>query len=306
MKISTNQYFTSLNKQMTAQQSKIAESQAQLATGKKAVTPSSDLEATTSTLRLQSVISKQSDYVANLNSLEDRLVNEEGAISAMQDMVYRMQELAIAARSNTYSAQDVSYMATEAEGYLIDIKALANSVDMSGRYIFAGTATTTQPFVTLDSGETEYRGNQAEVALEVDGGYKLNLNTSGYNLAGRFDRVADDGSTSKVDMFTVMTDFVNALKANDPDAIGTTMDELDSVSNHLGSQVVDLGVRQNLITQRKEIAADKQIIYENLLSEAQDIDFSKAITQLSSDMLALEAAQSTFAKVTQLSLFNFI
>jgi flagellar hook-associated protein 3 FlgL len=306
MKISTNQYFTSLNKQMTAQQSKIAESQAQLATGKKAVTPSSDLEATTSTLRLQSVISKQSDYVANLNSLEDRLVNEEGAISAMQDMVYRMQELAIAARSNTYSAQDVSYMATEAEGYLIDIKALANSVDMNGRYIFAGTATTTQPFVTLDSGETEYRGNQAEVALEVDGGYKLNLNTSGYNLAGRFDRVADDGSTSKVDMFTVMTDFVNALKANDPDAIGTTMDELDSVSNHLGSQVVDLGVRQNLITQRKEIAADKQIIYENLLSEAQDIDFSKAITQLSSDMLALEAAQSTFAKVTQLSLFNFI
>jgi flagellar hook-associated protein 3 FlgL len=305
MKISTNQYFTSLNKQMTAQQSKIAESQAQLATGKKAVTPSSDLEATTSTLRLQSVISKQSDYVANLNSLEDRLVNEEGAISAMQDMVYRMQELAIAARSNTYSAQDVSYMATEAEGYLIDIKALANSVDMNGRYIFAGTATTTQPFVTLDSGETEYRGNQAEVALEVDGGYKLNLNTSGYNLAGRFDRV-DGESTSKVDMFTVMTDFVNALKANDPDAIGTTMDELDSVSNHLGSQVVDLGVRQNLITQRKEIAADKQIIYENLLSEAQDIDFSKAITQLSSDMLALEAAQSTFAKVTQLSLFNFI
>jgi len=306
MKISTNQYFTSLNKQMTAQQSKIAESQAQLATGKKAVTPSSDLEATTSTLRLQSVISKQNDYVANLNSLEDRLVNEEGSISAMQDMVYRMQELAIAARSNTYSAQDVSYMATEAEGYLIDIKALANSVDMNGRYIFAGTATTTLPFVTLDSGETEYRGNQAEIALEVDGGYKLSLNTSGFNLAGRFDRVADDGSTSKVDMFTVMTDFVNALKANDPDAIGATMDELDTVSNHLGSQVVDLGVRQNLITQRKDIAADKQIIYENLLSEAQDIDFSKAITQLSSDMLALEAAQSTFAKVTQLSLFNFI
>lgn len=306
MKISTNQYFTSLNKQMSAQQSKIAESQAQLATGRKAVMPSSDLDATTATLRLQSVISKQNDYVANLNSLEDRLVNEEGAISAMQDMVYRMQELAIAARSNTYSAEDVSYMASEAEGYLIDIRALSNSVDTNGRYLFAGTATTTQPFVTLDSGETEYRGNQAEIALEVDGGYKLRLNTSGYNLAGRFDRVADDGSISKVDMFAIMTDFVNALKSNDSDAIGSTMNELDTLASHLGSQVVDLGVRQNLITQRKDIAADKQIIYENLLSEAQDIDFSKAITQLSSDMLALEAAQSTFAKVTQLSLFNFI
>ena len=77
-------------------------------------------------------------------------------------------------------------------------------------------------------------------------------------------------------------------------------------SKHLGSQIVDLGVRQNLISQRQDIAADKQIIYENLLSEAQDLDYSKAITQLSADMLALEAAQSTFAKVSQLTLFNFI
>ena len=65
-------------------------------------------------------------------------------------------------------------------------------------------------------------------------------------------------------------------------------------------------MRQNLISQRQDIAADKQIIYENLLSEAQDLDYSKAITQLSADMLALEAAQSTFAKVSQLTLFNFI
>ena len=306
MKISTNQYFTSLNKQMTAQQSKIAETQAQLATGKKAVMPSTDLAATTATLRLQSVITKQTDYVANLNSLDDRMVLEEGAVTAMQDMVYRMQELAIAARSGTYSSQDIKYMATEAEGYLEDMKALANSVDMNGNYVFSGTATTTKPFVTSDSGEVEYFGNQSEVSLEVDGGYKLRLNTSGHSLAGNFDRIADDGSAIKGDMFAVISDFVNALKANDTAKIGSTMNELDTVGNHLGGQVVDLGVRQNLIAERKEIAADKQIIYQNLLSEAQDLDYSKAITQLSSDMLALEAAQSTFAKVTQLTLFNFI
>jgi flagellar hook-associated protein 3 FlgL len=36
------------------------------------------------------------------------------------------------------------------------------------------------------------------------------------------------------------------------------------------------------------------------------VDYATAITQLSSDMLALEAAQSTFAKVSQLSLFSFL
>ena len=306
MKISTNQYFTSLNKQMSTQQSKIAELQAQLATGKKAVMPSNDLDATTATLRLQSVIGKQNDYVANLQSLEDRLVIEESSITAMQDMVYRLQELAIAAQSGTYSAEDVSYMATEAKGYLQDMKALANSVDTNGRYLFAGTASTTQPFVTDDSGKTNYQGNQSEIALEVDGGYSLKLNTSGFSLAGNFDRTEDDGTTSKIGMFDVVSDYVTALEANDAEDLDRAMTELNTLSSHLGTQVVDLGVRQNLVAERKEIAADKQIIYENLLSEAQDLDFSKAITQLSSDMLALEAAQSTFAKVTQLTLFNFI
>ena len=305
MKISTNQYFTSLNKQMSTQQSKIAELQSQLASGKKAVMPSQDLDATTATLRLQSAIQKQNDYVENLKSIDNRLVMEESSISAMQDMVNRMQEIAISARSGTFSADDLTLMATEAEGYLTEVKALANSVDINGRYIFAGTASTTTPFVTNDAGKTEYKGNQAEVGLEVEGGHSLKLNTSGLSLAGNFDRVAD-GETTKVGMFDIMTDFVSALKSNNFADLGTAMDEIQDLSKHLGSQIVDLGVRQNLISQRQDIAADKQIIYENLLSEAQDLDYSKAITQLSADMLALEAAQSTFAKVSQLTLFNFI
>jgi flagellar hook-associated protein 3 FlgL len=288
---------------MRTQQSKIAELQSQLASGKKAVMPSQDLDATTATLRLQSAIQKQNDYVGNLKSIDNRLVMEESSISAMQDMVNRMQEIAISARSGTFSADDLTLMATEAEGYLTEVKALANSVDINGRYIFAGTASTTTPFVTNDAGKTEYKGNQAEVGLEVEGGHSLKLNTSGLSLAGNFDRVADG---TKVGMFDIMTDFVSALKSNNFADLGTAMGEIQDLSKHLGSQIVDLGVRQNLISQRQDIAADKQIIYENLLSEAQDLDYSKAITQLSADMLALEAAQSTFAKVSQLTLFNFI
>ena len=48
------------------------------------------------------------------------------------------------------------------------------------------------------------------------------------------------------------------------------------------------------------------MIYKGLLSDARDVDYATAVTQLSSDMLALEAAQSTFAKVSQLSILNFI
>ena len=107
-------------------------------------------------------------------------------------------------------------------------------------------------------------------------------------------------------MFKVMQDFVTGLKADDRTAVGKAINELRTVQNNLAINIVDNGLRQNLVNQREEIAEGKIIIYRGLLSDAQDVDYATAITQLSSDMLALEAAQSTFAKVSQLSLFSFL
>ena len=52
---------------------------------------------------------------------------------------------------------------------------------------------------------------------------------------------------------------------------------------------------------------DETIIqFKNLISAAEDLDYSTAVTELSSEMLALEAAQSSFARISQLSLFDYI
>jgi len=61
MKISTSQYYKTLNEHMNNQQAKIAELQSQLSTGKKNVTPSTDVKATTSSLKISTVISAQED-----------------------------------------------------------------------------------------------------------------------------------------------------------------------------------------------------------------------------------------------------
>ena len=42
------------------------------------------------------------------------------------------------------------------------------------------------------------------------------------------------------------------------------------------------------------------------LSQMEDLDYTEAITKMNKDMLALEAAQSSFAKISQLSLFDYI
>jgi flagellar hook-associated protein 3 FlgL len=42
------------------------------------------------------------------------------------------------------------------------------------------------------------------------------------------------------------------------------------------------------------------------LSGVQDLDYASAITTMNQQMLSLEAAQSSFAKISQLNLFNFL
>jgi len=38
----------------------------------------------------------------------------------------------------------------------------------------------------------------------------------------------------------------------------------------------------------------------------EDLDYTSAITKMNKDQLALEAAQSSFSKISQMSLFKFL
>jgi flagellar hook-associated protein 3 FlgL len=286
---------------MSEQHGKIAKLQAQLSVGRKNVTPSTDVKATTSSLKLSDVISKQQDDIANLKNVNAGYKEEEAIMMSMSNMMIRMQEISIAARSDTYATSDLDIFAIEVEGYMDDIRGLANSRDSNGHFMFSGTKVTTLPFTKNAAGTVIYNGNQTEPKLELDTGYKLPLSISGNKLAGVITRGA-----AKIDMFQVMQDFVTALKANNKVGVDTAIDELKVVSSNLNKNLVDNGLRQNLVGQRRDIGEGKILIYKGLLSDAQDVDYASAITQLSSDMLGLEAAQSTFAKVSQLSLFSFL
>jgi|TARA_B110000914_G_C15505406_1_gene468074 flagellar hook-associated protein 3 FlgL len=301
MKISTSQYFTTMNNLMSDQHTKIAKLQAQLSAGKKNVTPSTDVKATTASLKLSEVISGQQDDIAILKSVKAGYKEEEVIMMSMSDMMIRMQDISIAARSDTYSSSDLDIFAIEVEGYMNDIRGLANSRDSNGHFMFAGTKVTTLPFTKNVAGTVIYNGNQTESKLELDTGYKLPLSISGNKLAGIITRGA-----TKIDMFQVMQDFVTSLKTSNKAGVDTAIDELKVVSSNLAKNLVDNGLRQNLVDQRRDIGEGKIVIYKGLLSDAQDVDYASAITQLSADMLALEAAQSTFAKVSQLSLFSFL
>ena len=306
MKISSNQYYEVLTKQLAKQQESIGELQTQLATGKKTAVPSSDIESSLEGLSVKSVLQRQSAYETNLFYVKDRLTIEESVVTGFQDYVYRLKDLAITASSGTYSNEDIGFMKAEAEGVLEELISLSNSRDSQNSYLFSGTATNVQPFQRQADGSIAYKGNSAELNIQVDSGYEVQINSSGINLVGQVERSTGGGNTQNLNIFAVAKDFIAALGTNTKADISRSIDEFDELGNQVGGQIANLGIRQNLLEERLEIIEEKKTVYKQLLSNIEDTDYSEAITSLSSDMLALEAAQNTFAKVTQMSLFNFL
>jgi flagellar hook-associated protein 3 FlgL len=55
-----------------------------------------------------------------------------------------------------------------------------------------------------------------------------------------------------------------------------------------------------------EINADSRLRMQSMLSNEEDLDYAEAITRFNQEMTRLEATQTSFAKVAQLSLFEYL
>ena len=82
--------------------------------------------------------------------------------------------------------------------------------------------------------------------------------------------------------------------------------EITPLTDDISISLADLGGRMNTIDSQRDVLADTKLRYQDLLSNAQDLDYATAVTKLSAQILSLEAAQASFAKISQLSLFDYI
>ena len=60
------------------------------------------------------------------------------------------------------------------------------------------------------------------------------------------------------------------------------------------------------IESQREILEDTELRLTELLQREDDLDYATAVTELTRESVALQALQASFAKLSNLTLFNFI
>ena len=122
-------------------------------------------------------------------------------------------------------------------------------------------------------------------------------------------------STNRKGLLEGLEDFVADLnrfsdssvdRARLASSISGTLDNLGNAQNQLLKTSSAVGSRLNQVDANLASNEDFELVVRTTLSEISDLDYAKAISQLTQETFVLEAAQTSFAKITRLSLFNLL
>ena len=306
MQVSTSLMFDRAIAQMGITQDRLSKTQTQLSTTKQINKPSDAPDQAATITRLKSAIDRQNSYVSTINSVKDKLSQQETAANNATDVLTRLKELTVQAANDTYSAVDRKSIDLEVQQLRDQLLSLANTQDVNGNFIFSGSRVGKQAFATDGNGKLVYQGDQTVSATSVGDQSAVDINRSGTNPFDKIVRVDANNKKTAVGFFEVIADLSAALQANDVVGIKNAVGEVGTLQQGLSDSLASIGAATNKIDNQASLAEENVLRMKATLSQVEDTDYTQAITNMNKDMLALQAAQSSFAKISQLNLFDYI
>ncbi len=306
MKISTQLMFQRGSTQMSTVQSKLTQTQAQLAQGKQVINASDAPDQAATIQRLKSILNRQESYQSSLNTVKNRLQGEESTLQSVSDLLVRAKEVAVQGANDTLNPGDRKGLATEMKALRDQMLSLANTKDSNDNFLFAGSRVKQQAFAENSSGVPVYRGDQTRMNVRVGEQRSIPINRTGTGAFVSVNRTDTDGTAIGVGFFKVMDDLIAGLNNSKGADVSRGVGELDNLQLGVSLARAEVGTNLNVVDQQTSVIEDMTLNLKTTLSSIEDLDYASAITKMNQQMLSLEAAQSSFAKVSKLSLFNFI
>lgn len=233
--------------------------------------------------------------------------NPRGDFTASYDLVadhredqVRVESANIADRANfsdqeRYTVEFVGVIPAdpESEEVFYQIK------DESGNVMLPAPADPQLPYKPGDKIEVD--GLEMVVKGEAKIGDKIELNSTVQDGTGQDDR----------GVFDILNRAKEWLESDGHTPSGQSemieiLDELDAMGGHFTQVRADTGNRMQRLDNQKETHGDMTLTLEKLRSGMEDLDYAKATGEFSQTMVALQATQTMFGKVQNMSLFNYI
>lgn len=299
MQISTNSYFRQSTENFQDLKSQAAKLQEQISTGKKITAASDDPVAFSDLALLKARDSRLAQYKRNIDVARQTLTLEDAALQQASNLLTRVKELAISGSNDSLSPADRQLVSIEAKGLEDSLLDLANTKDSNGLPIFGGFVSG-NPFQKQIDGSIVYKGDASKTQQAVGDDAQVTVGFSGHEV---FDRVPMGAGPSK-SVFAIVKAITDSLA--DGKSPLTPNDDIAKALDHIISQQAEVGSRLSLLDNAEQKLQDNQTATTAQISILQDTDIEKSVTDLKQKLTTLDAAQTSFVKIAQLSLFNYL
>lgn len=244
-----------------------------------------------------SIISCRSDivkgerYVANCKHVQDNLSASEIYIDSVEKLMTRAKEIAIAGANDSLSAADKATLADEVSQMREELLDLANT-QVAGKYLFAGYNDQTLPF---SGSPVTYNGTSDHQMIEVSPGATVAKNITGEELF-----------ISPVNLFTTLEDLQTALTSGNSTTISAMLTPLENAAEQVRSRQSSLGNISARMDDMISMHENALLQVESILSRHQDADLTEVLSEIAKMETSLEATMQVTARVSSLSLMDYL
>ncbi|MYL49178.1 flagellar hook-associated protein FlgL [Halobacillus litoralis] len=270
--------------------------QDQLSTGKKISRPSQDPVVAMKGINYRQQVTEVEQFQRNIAEVHNWMDNSDSALDKATQAMQRVRELTVQASNDTYEEGQRENIAKEIRQLKEHVGTIANT-KVNDKYMFNGGNTTNPPFADMDALEDTVippATGEDEVRIEVSSGVKLQANV----LPGR---------VFNQDLFKDLDDFAQALEGDaSKGELGDFLGEFDDHIGNIVNERADLGARMNRVELVEDRLETQKISATKMMSDNEDADIEKVITDLKTQESVHRAAMGVGARIIQPTLMDFL
>lgn len=274
-----------------------------IASGQNFNRPSDDPVAARQLIGLSDRLRANDQYKSNLDKAASSLDLANAPFTAMVTTMTNITSLVATATSGTADSFAIENTISQLTGFREQLADYGNT-QMGDQYVFAGTMTTTKPFdrsvqtVPPPVGFSYYNGNDETFSVEIDTGVTEKVNIPGSQVLTGPD----------VNILQTLDELIDLLKNNpdDLDGIATLAEELDDGTQQIYSAQITNGTRSSRLDAMANLLFNSNNTMKSVMGNVQNADYAKLAVELQQQQLAFEATLSTTAKISQMSLLDYI
>jgi flagellar hook-associated protein 3 FlgL len=182
MRISTEQFFETSLRNIQRGTSELGDTQKQISTGVRIMTPSDDPVASAKVVQLQERISLTDQYQSNIKVATSMVELSESVLGDVTSRMQRVRDLTLQSNNSSLSDDNRRIIANEMRVILDGLQDLMNSSNGLGGFLYSGFQTLERPFIERNGGGYDYQGDEGINFIQISTSAQVQISDSGKDL----------------------------------------------------------------------------------------------------------------------------